>query len=334
MTEEPILLFRPGFEEDAMAEVARVLRPHLERGRWDAVFLRMHHDGPDSALQSSLKGLSGLAFGKVAMRAGSDYAALPETWAEYRQALGKSMRDNLGYYPRLLTRDGHDWHVRIVRSSQEMPDAARRLIDLHHARAKSDRGPFHCDHIDGAVQEAFLMGLLLDLADRRQGFVAELEVDGEVVASQAFGESGDEMMIYYSGYRETWAKYSPIFVIDAIVFRDALERGVRRLDFLRGMAPWKARWLACPGPKLHRVTLVSLHPAAQLRYALYLAHHTWRRNVSARLPILSRRLATKLTTLRAKAERGRGLLVPLIPHLHRAAFRFTPTLHFATMHHR
>ena len=331
MTEEPSLLIPDAWRERVMDALVLELRAGLEAGRWDAACLRTH----GAPLRPALAPLGDCAFLKTDSRSGSDYAQMPSTWADYRKSMTRSMRDNLPYYPRLLTRDGHDWSVRLLRAPGEMAEAAARLAELHRARSASDKGCFHIAHIHGPVQEAFLSRLLQGLAATGQATVAELVVGGDVVASQAFVESGDTLTVSYSGYREAWYRYSPVFVLDAVVFKDALERGVQRIDFLRGSAPWKTRWLAEPGPRLHRAVLVSRRPESLLRYGVFLTGRTARRNVVDRAPILARRLAMGLRNCRTVLERA---LVPAIPLAGRLTMRLAPTAHWALaqapLHHR
>ena len=327
MTEEPSLLIRADREEAVLEALAEALRPGLCSGRWDAVYLRTH----GQPLGSSLLPLTDVAKLREDARAGSDYVELPGSWAEYRRSLTRSMRDNLPYYPRLLTRHGYDWMVRVIDEPEAMLDAADRLTRLHAARAASGRGKRHDAHLHGPVQQAFLGAILRRMATEGRARVGELVVDGEVVASQAFLEDGNTLMVSYSGYRESWYRYSPVFVIDAVVFRDALERGVRRLDFLRSPAPWKSRWLARPGPPMHRVVLVSRRFDSRLRYALYWSEEAIRRNIVRKLARLDR----KLVRLRTALERA---LIPLVPFASRLMVRLAPTAHWASLqpaiHHR
>ena len=327
MTEEPSLLIRKGEEGRIVAALTEALRPGFRQGRWDVVNLRAH----GIALDAVLADLGTLATGKADVRGGSDYVELPECWQSYRKSLTRSMRDNLPYYPRLLTRDGHDWSVRVLTEPEEMMGAAMRLATLHQARASSDKGRRHDSHLHGPVQEAFLAMILRRLAADGKARVGELIVDGAVVASQAFLECGDTMMVYYSGFDEAWYRYSPIFVIDAVTFRDALERGIRRLDFLRSPAPWKSRWLARPGLPMHRVVLVSRRLASRLRYALYWSDEAIQRNVVRKIA----RLDHKLLRLRTALERT---LIPLVPVASRMIVRLAPAAHSASVqaafHHR
>lgn len=338
MTEEPLQLIRPGWESRALDSLAAALRPGIESGRWDLVALRIFDDATDCPLASAFSPLARRIWLKTDARSGCDVAHLPDEWDAYRKRLTKSMRDNLGYYPRLLTRDGHQWQVRMISDAADIPAAVARLTRLHQARAESHRGQRHCNHIHGPEQEAFLARLLQSLAPSGRGFIAELVANGEIVAAQAFVEHGDELMVYYSGYQEAWYKYSPIFVIDTVVFKEAMARGVRRLNFLRNTGQWKTRWGAESGPRLRRASLVPRRPASAVRYALYFTSAAVRRHVVQRLPVYRHRLVARAKTLTVRVAQERERLVqvlfPLLPILGRIGLRATPTLHWVVMHHR
>ena len=341
MTEEPTLLIAQGWDEFVLDAVAQELRQGVESGRWDFVTFRVLRDGETCPLRKAFGHLSSKTWLKTDQRSGSDYAELPTDWAEYRKSLSKSMRDNLGYYPRLLTRDGHDWEVRYVRDSCDVAEAATRLTELHRARATSQRGLHHCNHLAGTPHENFLSTLLSRLAEQDKAFIAELVVDGEVIASQAFIENKGELTVFYSGYLDGWYKYSPIFVIDTVVFRDAMERGVRRLDFLRNSSQWKTRWGTQPGAPLRRATLVAKRPVAALRYAIYFGEQLVRRNLTERMPVIQhrvdRRLRTAMASLTARFGQATRALLPLAPVVSRHATRMAPSLHLAVrlmpLHH-
>ncbi len=298
MTEEPTDLILSGWESRAVCELIETLRPHLRRGRWDMAVVRHLEVGAGSDLHDAVAGLRPRCLVMKDRATGPYLAELPASWAEYRKALTKSMRDNLGYYPRLLARDGHVAAVRTVRDPAEMVRAAATLADLHRARAVQGRGVEHHDHLEGPAQVAFLQGLLERLAVEGRAFVAELVVDDEVVASGAFIEDGDGLMVYYSGYREEWYRYSPVFVIDAHVFREALERGVRRLDFLRVAGLWKSRWGATECVPMDRAFVLPLRPMALFRVGLYLTGVTLRKDVVGRVPVIAERIALRIKKLR------------------------------------
>src|SRR5205085_337057 len=56
---------------------------------------------------------------------------LPGSWAAFVKGLNKSMRDNVKYYPRLLTRHGHAACTHIATAPQEMDAALAEFLRLH-----------------------------------------------------------------------------------------------------------------------------------------------------------------------------------------------------------
>lgn len=280
MTEEPTMLICPGFESLVCRCVERHLQAALKEGRWDFVSLI----GP-----ADLK-LSSNAIMRRDHRSGSDFVDLPETWTEYRRMLSKSMRENLTYYPRLLDRDGYQWHIRTIENPAELTAAVERLATLHRARAASTRGKAHSNHLHTHVQTDFLKGFLASVG----GFISEIVVDGQVVASQAFYRAGDTLTVSYSGFDEAFYKYSPIFVINASVFQNALENGTRRLNLLRNLAPWKTRWLAQTGEPMGRTYLLRRNPVSVGRYLLHTVKVGIERDLILRIPVLWERFVRRL----------------------------------------
>lgn len=286
MTEEPTVLVKPGFESHVCKGVQRHLRIELERGRWDFVALI-------SPIELSIhdeEAWKQVAFVRSDLRTGSDFVEFPPTWAEYRKQLSKSMRENLPYYPRLLNRDGHEWELRTVENPAEIPDAIDRLASLHQCRNESARGKPHSNHLHTDVQRGFFRDFMTTMASQRTGFVIELLIGGVVIASQAFYGWDETLTVSYSGFDED----SPIFIIHATVFKDAIERGISKLNLLRNLAQWKTRWLASTGDSMSRVYLVKRHPVSVLRYLSHTFKIGFERDVILRIPVLYKRLVRTL----------------------------------------
>ncbi|MBI1331365.1 MAG: GNAT family N-acetyltransferase [Armatimonadetes bacterium] len=303
MTEEPTVLVEPGYEQAVFKCLAGHLRLRLEQGRWDFVAMI----GPGSLALDAGGSLESLALVRSNQRSGSDDVKLPESWEAYRRSLSKSMRENIPYYPRLLTRDGHRWEVRKLDKAQDIPAAVARLAELHKSRAESVRGRQHSNHLHTATQVGFLRDFLVTMAKEESAFIAELLVDGQVVASQAFYGQGETLTLSYSGYDERFYRYSPIFVIHSVVFREALEGGIRRINFLRNIGPWKTRWLAQTGEPMTRMYLVR---RGLFSFARYFGHTAWigfERDVIRRIPVLWGRAQRRLRQiLRESMVREKG----------------------------
>ena len=148
------------------------------------------------------------------------------------------MRDNLSYYPRLMSREQGDWSVDLVRCPHDIGLATEQLIALHRERSEWSRGPRHQDHIPGPREAFFVSRWFQRLSLRGEVTLGRLFIRGELAAVQAFVERAGSLNVYYSGQAERWRRYSPLTIVIAEALRDAVRRGVRRLVFPPGSDPW------------------------------------------------------------------------------------------------
>ena len=184
-------------------------------------------------------------------------------WDAYRASLTKSMRDNIAYYPRRLAREIGSYRVRIARTPAEIEPATSALIALHRARARSSTGIAHRDHITTENQASFLRAWFGRAATRGNVAIFLLEVNDTVIAAQAFVETPGRLAVYYSGFDDTYARYSPLTILTADAIRWAFSRNLGRLDFPPEVTAWKSRWNAREQGSvmdtcLHRARPVSL----------------------------------------------------------------------------
>ncbi len=267
MTEEPILLLHRACPSEALAGLWAALRTAPGRADWDLVHLRRMRRADDPDLRSVWRRLPGTApflLTRPLRRLGQT-RALPGSWPEFRASLGKSMRDNAAYYPRLLTRHGHDWSVQIARTPSEVACAVPTLIRLHGRRAESGHGPAHVDHLPGDAQKRFLEDVLVRLAGQGMAAVAVLRIGGTPIAAQAVLQAGGRLTFYYSGFDTDWHRYSPVTVLHLALLKDAIERGVTSVDYLPGVEPWKTRWAVESEWVLDELSCLSATPRALLR---------------------------------------------------------------------
>ncbi len=102
---------------------------------------------------------------------------------------------------------------------------------------------------------------------QRAGHVrlATLTVADQVIGAQAFLEAPGALWAYYSGFDPDWHRYSPLTIITTHVLRDAIDRGVSRLNFSPGEAPWKTRWGGRETGQIRETSIYSLRAPALLR---------------------------------------------------------------------
>jgi len=190
---------------------------------------------------------------------------LPASWPSFESRLSKSMRDNVAYYPRRLTREIGRWRIHSARSPAEVAITTEHLIRLHRQRSESKAGPSHRNHLPGETEASFLGGWFQRLARRDQISLVSLKIAGETVAVQAFVEARRCISVYYSGYDERWRQYSPLTVITAEVIREAIARGFERLEFPPGESAWKSRWGALSEKTVDEKSVYSVKLSALFR---------------------------------------------------------------------
>ena len=272
MTEEPIILLHHKATEEALRGVWTALSAWKGRRDWDLLHLRLMRRASEPDLCSVWRQMPGtlpFVLPRSSRRLGQT-RSLPRSWPEFRQSLGKSMRDNVAYYPRLLTREGHAWSVRIARTPQEVAAAMPSLISLHGCRARSERGPAHLDHLPGPAQKRFLRDVLVRLSAQDMAAVALLEINGTPIAAQTVLETRGRMTFYYSGFDPHWHRYSPVTVLHIALLQDAIARGLTTLSYLPEAETWKTRWGTEAEYVYDELSCLSVHPRALLRSA-------WRR---------------------------------------------------------
>ena len=181
------------------------------------------------------------------------YRELSPTWESFVGSLNKSMRDNVKYYPKLMARHGHGFSFEVASTRDQVSAVLPIFFDLHRARAHVKSGPSHRDRFQSPDCRAFLREVAPQLAAQGQARIGLLAVGGEAAAAQMWFEHGNVMFLYYSGSRPEWARYSVAFVATQEALKDAMARGVQRVEFLRGGGQFKERW---GGPSRHRTSAV------------------------------------------------------------------------------
>jgi hypothetical protein len=258
MTDEPIAIFRRGYEDRAVRMVTSYIAAESPLQGWDvAVAYGTRRTKAASGASISLS----RRLGSVEVTRVRNLALtmdLPTSWSALQGRLSKSMRDNLAYYPRRLTREIGAWQLKAARSPAEVSVATENLIQLHLARSAATTLLAHGNHLPGETQVSFLRGLFQRLATRNEISIVSLEVAGETVAVQAFMEAGRCVSVYYSGFAERWSRYSPLTIITAAMIQRAIERGFERVEFPPLDKQWKSRWGALNEALVEEKSIYSL----------------------------------------------------------------------------
>jgi Acetyltransferase (GNAT) domain len=263
LSEEPVYAMTSDEDESEIiwVQIAEYLHIVLKAGDWDTIAYRRWTRNAERANWSRRR--ERIVEVREYQR-GSEIVELPETWDAYKKQLSKSMRENLPYYPRKIEKDGHQWQVRIS-AAHELNHDLSVLKNLHVTRVNDDPTGGHRNYL----QNPRKLGCLADMCLTGNGFVANLEIDGRTVASQIFVRKQESLLVLHSGFLTEYSKYSPLFILQSVVFKDALESGVRRLNLLRGNAQWQNRWSADAIQSIENVTVALKHPLSQVRQFLF-----------------------------------------------------------------
>ena len=168
--------------------------------------------------------------------------ALPVTWDAFLTALPKKHRHELTRKLRRFEREVPDGRV----AWESTPAGIERRLDdflaLHRA-SRAGTAKFMDARMEGFFRRA--IGALAAAGGAR---LALLERSDGPLASFVTLEWDGTVGLYNSGFAPAHAALSPGLVLLAHVVRDALERGCRRFDFLRGEERYKYEFGPLPEP--------------------------------------------------------------------------------------
>jgi len=315
LTEEPLIAIVPGSEEIVLNESIAEIEKGLTDGTWDCAILRWFGN-----LQVSKRSEYWSRFKR---KVGSAYVNLPRDWNTFRNGLSRSMRDNLPYYGRLLTRHGHEWHVEIITGSN-WNRALQDLIHLHRLRATLSNDPNRLSHFTHPEHVAFI-DELKSLPGNTRAFVGTLRVNDEVIAAQLYLDDGLTLICSYSGHDPAWSRYSPLFVLQVEMIKSAIARGVKRLDLLCGEADWQERWRPTRDFPINKLTLASKRLLPTLRCVLYVLKREstiWWHKTRLHRWIRRQRIVQSIESLTQACYFGHARHIHMLVTLHRMHARY------------
>ncbi len=191
---------------------------------------------------------------------------LPTNWDGYIASLGKSQRRMV----RRLERDVVQTDRVVLHTAtrlEELAAAMDILVDLHQRRRQmlGEKGCFASARFLG-----FFRDVVPELLRRGQVQLYWLELDGKPAAAEYHLAGDGVLYVYQAGMDPEAMEHQPGNVINLMILRQAIERGYRAYDFLRGDEVYKARFGAQPRP-LVGWRVVPPRGAARLRHNLWLA---------------------------------------------------------------
>ncbi|PYM19492.1 MAG: hypothetical protein DMD78_24685 [Candidatus Rokuibacteriota bacterium] len=174
--------------------------------------------------------------------------ALPDSWDALLASLDKKHRHELTRKLRRFEREVPDGRV----AWESTPAGIERRLDdflaLHRA-SREGKAKFM-----DARMERFFRRAIVALAAAGAARIAFLDLPDGPIAAFVTLEWDGTVGLYNSGFAPARAALSPGLVLLAHVVRDAIERGRRRFDFLRGEERYKYEFGPTPEP-VHLVTI-------------------------------------------------------------------------------
>jgi CelD/BcsL family acetyltransferase involved in cellulose biosynthesis len=166
--------------------------------------------------------------------------ALPDSWDAYLAKLTAKQRHELTRKMRRLEREAPDARASFAADPAELAARFDAFLDLHR-RSREGKARF----MDARMAE-FFRTTALALAELGMVRLAFLEAGGAPIASFLTLEWEDTVGVYNSGFAPERAALAPGVVLLGHLIRDAIARGRRRFDFLRGEERYKYDFGAVP----------------------------------------------------------------------------------------
>lgn len=166
---------------------------------------------------------------------------LKTTWEETRSGLKRNIKESLRRSRNRLAKENHE--IRLLSEGHLDEAAVDRLMSLHGARAHNEEaGSKHPDLYSDPQRRAFMRDLLPRLGAVGESIIAELLIDGEVVASQLALVAPGCTYFHSSGFApEAWA-LNPTTALQEAVMQDAVKNGQSWINFSPGPNVSKLRW--------------------------------------------------------------------------------------------
>jgi CelD/BcsL family acetyltransferase involved in cellulose biosynthesis len=159
--------------------------------------------------------------------------ALPTSWETYLARLSGKHRHELQRKMRRLERDAPDAHATCVSAPADIAARLGDFLALHRS-SRVGKARFMDDRM-----EQFFRGALAAFAERGAARLWFLDTAAGPIASFVTIEWDGTVGLYNSGFAPERAALSPGVVLLAQLIRDAIARGCRRFDFLRGEERYK-----------------------------------------------------------------------------------------------
>ena len=187
---------------------------------------------------------------------------LPATWDEYLASCQKKIRQKLRKVER---ESGELLKLEFCQSGEKHAEFFDQLVKLHIVR-RSEMGDSGC--FDAAGFREFLRDATRDFLKSDQLWLGTLKL-GDLPAASCLGFEQNQVLYYYqTGRNLDFKKQQPGWLLNSQLIREAIERGITAIDYLRGDEEYKQRLGAQPIPQV-RLQVVSPKAMSRLRNQIW-----------------------------------------------------------------
>lgn len=162
---------------------------------------------------------------------------LDDGWPGFLTGMSKTQRKQIRNLANRFDKSD-DMRIEYVSTSDKFPDAFTTLAQLHQARwAQEEKAGCFAD----PRFTAFLSAAATDLAARGHAFIATLFLEDQAVACQLILHDENGYYVYQSGRSPQHDSRSVGRIQNIAMIRDACDKDVSFVDYLRGDEIYKAR---------------------------------------------------------------------------------------------
>jgi len=188
---------------------------------------------------------------QVELEEPTPYIPLPGDWEAYLGSLDKKQRHEVRRKMRRIEREAEvRWHR--LEDRARLDEEVDVFVQLHRA-SHPDKDAFMTEEMAAFFHDAAVVTFEVGWLS-----LYTLWLDGRPAASIWCFDYGDDLLVYNSGFDPEWRYHlSPGNVLMSYCIRDAIARGKRRFDFMRGGETYKYRLGAVDSAVYH---LTVRHP--------------------------------------------------------------------------
>ena len=157
---------------------------------------------------------------------------LPTTWEGYLQLLKKKDRHELERKTRKVNREARMVFQKVCNSNRIREDM-EDFFTLHRVSRREKAG------FMSSIMSSYFLSIGELFAQRGWLNLSFLTAEDKKIAAIIGFEYLDTLYVYNSGYEPNYSLWSPGIVLMGLVVKDCIERGFKRVDFLRGNEPYK-----------------------------------------------------------------------------------------------